>query len=83
MDHLIYNKKCFFLQISHSYFCGFSDPKETIFTRRQMMDLFFACRFPPQDKQRIPVTVRLMMILSKSSNAISGTKMDLPGKVVK
>lgn len=47
------------------------------------MDFGLTCRFPPQDKQRIPVTVRLMMILSKSSKAISGTKMDLPGKVVK
>ncbi len=47
------------------------------------MDFFFALRLPPQDEQRIPMTVRLMVILFKSSNVISGTKMAPPGKVFK
>jgi len=40
-----------------------------------MIDLFLATRLPPQDVQRIPITVRLIVILSKSSSAISWTKM--------
>jgi len=47
------------------------------------MDLFLAFRLPPQDEQRIPMTVRWIMILSRSSNAISGTKMARMEKVLK
>jgi len=46
-------------------------PKESSFIQVPTTDLFLVtCRLPPQDVQRIPITVRLMMILSKSNSAI-------------
>jgi hypothetical protein len=40
------------------------------------MDFLFAVtRLPPQDVQRMPRIVRLIMILSKSNNAITEAKM--------
>lgn len=46
-------------------------PREIPFIKRPAMDfLFVVSRFPPQEVQRMPITVRLMMILSKSSNPI-------------
>jgi hypothetical protein len=48
-----------------------------------MTDLFLATRLPPQDVQRMPITVRLIMILSKSNNAIAGTKMHTQKKLEK
>jgi len=48
------------------------------------MDFFFEMmRLPPQEVQRIPSTVRLIMILSKSNNAIRDTKMQMQKKPVK
>lgn len=48
------------------------------------MDFFFAItRLPPHDVQRMPNTVRLMMILSKSNNAITEAKMQEQKKNVK
>ena len=44
---------------------------------------FEIIRLPPQDVQHIPRTVRLIMILSKSNNAITGTKMLMQKKLVK
>ncbi|MEO8766044.1 MAG: hypothetical protein ABI416_17210 [Ginsengibacter sp.] len=53
-------------------------PKEIAFNRRPARDFFLATtRLPPQDVQRMPTTVLLMMILSKSSNPIAVAKMDL------
>jgi len=50
-------------------------PKETSFIMRPVIDFFLAIkRFPPQEVQRIPRIVRLMMILSKSNNAITEQK---------
>ena len=40
-----------------------------------MAEFFLATKLPPQDVQRIPNTVLLIIILSKSNIAISGTKM--------
>ena len=59
-------------------------PKEISFMKRPTFDFFLAItRLPPQDVQRIPRIVRLMMILSKSNNAISGAKMHTLKKLVK
>ena len=59
-------------------------PREISFIKRPVMDFFLAItRLPPQDVQRIPRIVRLMMILSKSSNAITGVKMQSQKKLVK
>jgi hypothetical protein len=42
------------------------------------MDLFLAItRLPPQEVQRMPTIVRLIMILFISSNPIAAAKMDL------
>jgi len=53
-------------------------PKEINFIKRPRIDLFFAItRLPPQDVQRIPTMVRLMMILSRSNSAISYVKLKM------
>jgi hypothetical protein len=52
-------------------------PNEITFTAR-FRNVFFSLhstKLPPHAVHRIPITVRLMMILSKSINAITGTKM--------
>ena len=59
-------------------------PKETSFIMRPATDFFSAItRQPPQNVQRIPRMVRLMMILSKSNSAISGVKMHTLKRTVK
>ena len=51
-------------------------PKETSFIKRLVMDLFFATsRLPPHSVQRMPTIVRFIIILSRSSNAISNAKL--------
>jgi hypothetical protein len=59
-------------------------PKEISFIKRPVMDFFLAItRLPPQEVQRIPSTVRLIMILSKSTNGITGSKIQTQKKTVK
>ncbi|MEO7535925.1 MAG: hypothetical protein ABIU30_18845 [Ferruginibacter sp.] len=47
-------------------------PKETSVIKRPRTDFFSAItRLPPQEVQRIPTMVRLMIILSRSRSGIS------------
>jgi hypothetical protein len=59
-------------------------PKEIRFINLPAMDFFLTItRLPSQDVHRIPRIVRLMMIFSKSNNAITRAKMQMQMKLAK
>ena len=62
----------------------FESPERGYFDQRADKSFFLlSTRLPPHAVQRIPITVRLIIILSKSINAITGTNLHRAGKVWK